>query len=127
MKCKLTFKNNSGTQTLTGYAQEVNGKLWTHFRGQTFVTETKKTSKRRKSSEGKSTALQIHAPMPGKITKLLVAENQSLDIGQSVVVMEAMKMEYTLKCETTTKVEKILVQVGEQVQLGQLLVTLAES
>lgn len=126
MAQKLSYKNKSGAQALTGFVQLINGKLWTHFKGQTIVTDILKPSKRRQTSEGKTSVLQILAPMPGKITKILVQDDQSIEIGQSVIVMEAMKMEYTLKSESNTKVDKILVQAGEQVQLGQLLVKLAE-
>jgi biotin carboxyl carrier protein len=112
---------------LDGYAQLIQGKLWVHRQGETFVIDQQKQSRRRKSVEGKSSTTQIVSPMPGKITKILVETQQSVEIGQAVLVMEAMKMEYTLKSELSTSIEKILVKVGDQVQLGQLLVKLSEA
>jgi len=109
---------------LEGFAQIIQGKLWVHFKGQTFVTEQNKGTSRRRVSEGKSAQNQICAPMPGKITKIFVEIDQELEPGEAIVVMEAMKMEYTLKCEAKNSVEKIFVSVGDQVPLGQVLVKL---
>ncbi len=62
------------------------------------------------------------SPMPGKITKILLSEGSDVQIGQAVLVMEAMKMEYTLKAEVAGTVEGIHCAVGEQVALGKALV-----
>jgi len=43
-------------------------------------------------------------------------------VGQVVLVMEAMKMEYTLKSEIDGKIQKIHAKVGDQVSLGQKLI-----
>lgn len=122
---KLSVDYNG--KKLEGYAQVIQGKLWVHFEGETYALEGSKGSRRRKSVEGKSSTSQITAPMPGKVTRIFVEEGQPVEVGQAVLVMEAMKMEYTLKCELTTSIEKINVKVGDQVQLGQLLVKLKET
>lgn len=124
MSHKLTIEMNG--RKLEGYAQILQGKLWVHYAGQTLTTETAKGGRHRRSVEGKSSTSLIHSPMPGKVTKIFVEEGQNIAIGQAVIVMEAMKMEYTLKSEMDTSVEKIQVKVGEQVQLGQVLVKLKE-
>lgn len=113
-------------QKIEGYAQMIQGKLWVHRQGQTFVVDQQKQSRRRNSAEGKSSTGQVISPMPGKVTKILVDVQQPVEIGQPIIVMEAMKMEYTLKSEMNTSVEQILVKVGDQVQLGQLLIKLVE-
>ena len=66
----------------------------------------------------------IKAPMPGRITKIFVKEGESIVKSQPLLVMEAMKMEYTLKADVDTVIEKIHAQVGEQVILDYLLMTL---
>jgi biotin carboxyl carrier protein len=111
---------------LEGFAQMIKGKLWLYYQGQTLALDIAKGTKRRKSVEGKSSKTLINAPMPGKITKIFVGVEQSVDLGQAIIVMEAMKMEYTLKCEINARVENILVRVGDQVQLGQSLVKMVE-
>ncbi len=125
MSRKLIIENNG--KKLEGYAQIIQGKLWVHHQGQTYTTESTKGTRKRKSVEGKSSTSQVIAPMPGKVTKIFVVADQPIEIGQAVVVMEAMKMEYTLKSEMSTSVEKILVKVGDQVQLGQVLVRFKEN
>jgi acetyl/propionyl-CoA carboxylase alpha subunit len=71
-----------------------------------------------------STSKAKVSPMPGKITKIIVQAGQSVKEGDSIIVMEAMKMEYTLKSSINAKVKKINCQVNEQVTLGALLVEL---
>ncbi len=122
-KIVLPIKNSS-EKSMEGYAQILHGKLWVHYQGQTFVSDLQKGKDRKRSHEGKATHHHISAPMPGKVTKIDVQVGQDLESGTAVVVMEAMKMEYTLKCEAQVSVEEILVQVGDQVLVGQLLVKL---
>jgi biotin carboxyl carrier protein len=69
---------------------------------------------------------KITAPMPGKITKVFVSENQTVKKGDALLVMEAMKMEYTLKAGIEAQVEKVFSVVGDQVTLGHLLIQLKE-
>lgn len=66
----------------------------------------------------------IKAPMPGKITKVFVNDGDLVKKSQALLVMEAMKMEYTLKSDLDTVVEKINVKLGDQVVLGHLLIQL---
>ena len=61
--------------------------------------------------------------MPGKVTKILKTSGDSVRRGDVILVMEAMKMEYTLKAESDSKISSIACAVGEQVTLGQTLVT----
>ena len=67
----------------------------------------------------------VTAPLPGTITKIEVKEGQQLNPGDTVVVMEAMKMENNITTEFGGTVKTILVQQGQQVQNGQALVEMA--
>ncbi len=103
-------------------AQWLQQQLWVHFNGKTFVVEN---SSGRKNSGRKGTTISsdtVKAPMPGKITKIFVKENQPTVKGDPLVVMEAMKMEYTLKAEIDGLIQKVDVQVGDQVPLGKTLI-----
>ena len=62
--------------------------------------------------------------MPGKITKIFVNQGDTVEKSQALLVMEAMKMEYTLKSDSSTTIEKVNVQLGDQVILGHLLIQL---
>ncbi len=61
------------------------------------------------------------APMPGKVVKLLVAEGQAVEAGEVLVILEAMKMEHSVKAPESGVVEKILVSEGEQVDVDAVL------
>lgn len=67
---------------------------------------------------------QMVSPMPGKILKVLVSEGAELDAGTPILVMEAMKMEHTIKANKKGKIEKIFYKEGDQVQGGVELVKL---
>lgn len=62
------------------------------------------------------------APMPGKIIKVNVEVGDVVQKGQALVVMEAMKMEHTIRAAAQGKVKKIFHKVGETVEKGKLLV-----
>ena len=67
----------------------------------------------------------VSAPLPGIINKILVSEGQAVKAGDTILIMEAMKMENNITAETDGTVSKILVQQGSQVQSGDALVELA--
>jgi biotin carboxyl carrier protein len=64
----------------------------------------------------------IVAPMPGMIVRVNVKQGDSVQAGQGVVVMEAMKMENELKSAAAGIVKAILVQPGTAVEKGAKLV-----
>ena len=70
-------------------------------------------------------ANSVTAPLPGTITKILVQVGQQVKAGETVLVMEAMKMENNITTEFDGTVKAILVQQGAQVQSGDALVEMA--
>jgi biotin carboxyl carrier protein len=107
-------------------AQMLRGQLWVHFEGRTFIYESPAQKKFGRSGAGKAKSGNLIAPMPGKITKLLKKSGDQVQSGEVVLVMEAMKMEYTLKADIGGKIQKINCQVGDQVALGKLLAQIQE-
>lgn len=67
----------------------------------------------------------VDAPLPGTIKQVLVSVGQEIAAGDTVVVMEAMKMENNITAEFGGKVTAVKVAVGDQVQSGQALVETA--
>jgi glutaconyl-CoA/methylmalonyl-CoA decarboxylase subunit gamma len=65
----------------------------------------------------------LYSPMPGKIVKLLVKPGDSVQEGQTLLVMEAMKMQNELKTSTTGTVATVHVQEGATVETGATLIT----
>jgi biotin carboxyl carrier protein len=64
----------------------------------------------------------IRAPMPGRVTAVLVAEGDRVRKGQALVQLEAMKMEHTLAAGAAGVVKKLSAEVGQQVEEGVALV-----
>ena len=62
------------------------------------------------------------SPMPGKVLRILVAPQESVKIGDPLVVLEAMKMEQTIRSQTDGVVSAMLVRPGDVVSPGQTLV-----
>ena len=67
----------------------------------------------------------VTAPLPGTITQILVKVGQKIKAGDTVGMMEAMKMENSITAEFDGTVKAILVQQGAQVQSGEALVEMA--
>ncbi len=63
----------------------------------------------------------VRAPMPGRIVALAVAPGQAVRAGQTLVVLEAMKMEHALQAGDDGVVDAVLVREGAQVDDGALL------
>lgn len=100
--------------------QWLQGQLWLHLNGETFVVENEtKSYGQGKGGKAKS---DIVAPMPGKVTKVLAQNGAAVAAGQVLIVMEAMKMEYSLKAEQAGEIQKVDCRAGDQVALGKVLV-----
>ncbi len=112
---------------MSNTAQLVKGQLWVHFNGRTFIYENPAQKKFGKKGAGKAKSGEILSPMPGKVTKILKKSGDMVQAGDVILVMEAMKMEYTLKADVNGAVDTISCQVGDQVALGKLLVKINES
>lgn len=65
---------------------------------------------------------RVIAPMPGKVIKVLVTEGQTIEVGQPLLLLEAMKMELTLRAEMAGTVQSIGASPGELVEADALLV-----
>ena len=66
----------------------------------------------------------IKAPLPGVITDILVAEGDEVKAGDTVVVLEAMKMANNLTAEKDGKVTAICVKIGESVMEDDALIVI---
>ncbi len=73
------------------------------------------------SSEGST---EIKAPLPGAILKVIARSGDSVNEGDVLILMEAMKMETEIKAPRAGKIGSIRVDVGATVTPGQVLVTL---
>jgi acetyl/propionyl-CoA carboxylase alpha subunit len=67
---------------------------------------------------------ECRAPLPGAITKVLVAVGDAVAEGDGLVVLEAMKMEHTLRAHGAGTVTQVSASPGQQVDVGDLLVAM---
>jgi geranyl-CoA carboxylase alpha subunit len=70
---------------------------------------------------------KLRAPMDGRIVAIKVAAGDTVVRGQTLVVLEAMKIQHQLKAALDAKVESIAVQEGQQVANRTVLVTMHDS
>ena len=66
----------------------------------------------------------VKAPLPGVITEIMVAVGDEVQTGDTVIVLEAMKMANALQAEKAGKVTAICVKVGESVMEDDALVVI---
>ena len=66
------------------------------------------------------------APMPGKVIAVHVAAGDTVEVGQLLLVLEAMKMEHRITAPTAGTISELRVAEGDQVDNGELVVVLNE-
>lgn len=66
----------------------------------------------------------VKAPLPGVVAKILVSVGQAVKKGETVLVLEAMKMENNITAEADGKITGICVAAGDSVMEGTTLVTI---
>jgi biotin carboxyl carrier protein len=64
---------------------------------------------------------QLRAPMPGKIILLLMKAGDTVEAGQGIVVMEAMKMQNEIRSPKSGKIQRLLVVEGQTVNTGEVV------
>ena len=65
---------------------------------------------------------ECRAPLPGAITRVMVTVGDIVDDGDGLVVLEAMKMEHTLRAGGAGTVSQVRCAPGDQVDVGEVLV-----
>jgi biotin carboxyl carrier protein len=82
----------------------------------------------KQAATAKSSALLggLTAPMPGKIFKIVKPEGTKVSQGETILIMEAMKMEHAIKADKDGIVKKIYFKESEQVQAGVALAEISQ-
>jgi len=68
----------------------------------------------------------VTAPLPGTIVAIAVKEGQTVQAGQELLTLEAMKMKNSIRASRGGTVKAILVNIGDQVRHGQALIEYAD-
>ena len=85
------------------------------------VIDPRAWSGRRHSAVEAEGRQQIVAPMPGKVIRLLVKAGDTVEAGQGLLVMEAMKMQNEIRSPKSGVVERLLAAEGQAVNAGEIL------
>jgi len=98
---------------------EVNGKMY-HIKAEDRMDLL--LQKMGIASAGTNKINQLNAPMPGLILKIIVQVGQQVQKGDTLLILEAMKMENTIKAQGTGTIKEIKINTGQTVEKGQLLI-----
>ncbi len=111
-------KGNSWEVRLTGDEIDVAGHLlaWE-------VDDPRQWKRSGRSAEGHG-HVSIKAAMPGKIVRILAAPGDTVEAGQGIIVVEAMKMQNELKAPRAGKVTSINVKENDSVNAGAVLASI---
>ena len=107
-------------QHVTAYLSSDGAKRWVTVNGQTVVL-TKASGAKRKSS-GHEHASELAAPMPGLVRSVNVVDGEAVKKGQTLLTLEAMKMEIRIQAKNDGVVKKLFVKQGQTVEREQVLI-----
>ncbi len=131
-KTEGAAKSESGSYTVNVDGQNYNAQVSADGASVTINGKTFKVGASAGAAAATSTAPaasgdahNVVSPMPGSIFKIVVSEGDSVSEGQTVIIIEAMKMEIEVKAQQGGTVSKILVNQGENVVSGQAVVELS--
>jgi len=94
------------------------------FEIQRETLRDKLNKKLSKESGSKNSSLTVKAPMPGLISKVLLVEGSSVNSGEGVLIVEAMKMENEIKALRTGILKKLFVKEKQTVEKNDQLFTI---
>ncbi|MBJ63611.1 MAG: hypothetical protein CMB55_02290 [Euryarchaeota archaeon] len=101
-------------------ATKVGDVWWVHIMGHTLEFEVIEPGAVSSGDE-----VGLSAPMPGKILEVHVSEGQSVETGDLLMVMEAMKMEHKIVASSAGKVDTVHFTAGDQVPQGAELISIS--
>jgi acetyl/propionyl-CoA carboxylase alpha subunit len=76
------------------------------------------------SSSSSGSDLDLVAQFPGKVRKILVQEGAEVGEGDPLILVEAMKMEFSIRAPFLGKIKRVLVKEGQQLSPGDRFVDL---
>lgn len=106
--------------SLSAFVSVDGAKRWVTINGQTFVF-TLAGNQARRGGTAQHAAGELRAPMPGQIRAVPVAEGETVAKGQTLVVMEAMKMELKVAAPFEGVVKTVKVRPGQTVEKDEVL------
>ena len=96
-----------------------------HLNGTQFKLE--KSEGRRRRGKGASGGGDLAAEMPGQVIDVRVVEGDTVQVGDVLVVLEAMKMEIRITAPHDGTIAKVFVKTGDVVDRGQYLIEVKQT
>ena len=112
---------------VTAYISSDNAKRWVTVNGQTFVLTKPAAGVRRRGHGQHHAAGELTAPMPGQVRAVNISEGDAVTRGQTLLVLEAMKMEIRIHAPQDGTVKKLFVKQGQIVEREQALIEINEN
>lgn len=115
-----------GKESYTVFFAKSNKKIYIHIRDEEYIidTESKEKAKTAGADFIEHQDNLIYPPMPGKILKIMVKEGEKVRKKQSLVIVEAMKMEHDIRSPFEAMVSKINYSEGQTVDIDSPLIEL---
>jgi biotin carboxyl carrier protein len=106
-----------------------DGELEVQLRGRRYTGEVlderaQLLASERAGVQVSSGELQVRSPMPGLIVAIPVSEGQAVQQGQTLLILESMKMQNELKAPRDGVINRVYVQPGQSVEQGKPLLSL---
>ncbi len=76
------------------------------------------------NGSGEHTHAEVRAPMPGLVVKVLIGKGDAVRKGETIVVLEAMKMENDIRVAHDSEIAEVHVKEGDTVEKDQVIATL---
>jgi 3-methylcrotonyl-CoA carboxylase alpha subunit len=115
--CRVT----QGNRTWRAITVAQGNRRWVFVDGQAAVVEVQETASRR-GNKGNSGPQSLTAPMPATVTKIMASANQRVKKGETLLLLEAMKMELPVRAPADGIVKAVHCKEGELVQPDSLLI-----
>ena len=90
-----------------------------------YASNTSPNQPQQAKPQASSVSSQLNAPLGGNIFKILIAEGQTVSKDQTLIILEAMKMETEIKSPADGVILNIHIQIGDAVAPGDLLIDIA--
>jgi 3-methylcrotonyl-CoA carboxylase alpha subunit len=120
-----TFRVDEAGRSETIYVAGPASDRWAFWNGHVFRTgENDETRDGRQTATRTSAAQRLSAPMPATVTRILVTAGSHINKGDTVLVLEAMKMELPVRSMGAGTVKAVRCREGDLVTADQTLVEL---
>jgi biotin carboxyl carrier protein len=120
---RFILRNAAGTHSARAVRER--DRIWVWMAGKVFEFRMSR-SEHDGEAHAAETEGNVRAPMPGTLIKLAVAVGDMVEAGQVVAVVEAMKMEHSLRAPCAGRVEAVAGTTGSVVDTDTVLVSIGE-